>query len=130
MELLTSRKKQNKYLSSIREIISLLFPYLGRQFSIFSFLQANCSLKLVSVHVKSLQSCPTLCDPVDCSLPGFSIHGILQQEYWSGLPCPPPGDLPDLGIKPDPGSLMSPSLASTFFIPSATWKFPQLNLIF
>ena len=27
---------------------------------------------------KSLQSCPTLCDPMDCSLPGFSIHGILQ----------------------------------------------------
>ena len=27
---------------------------------------------------KSLQSCPTLCDPVDCSLPDFSVHGILQ----------------------------------------------------
>ena len=27
---------------------------------------------------KSLQSCPTLCDPMDCSLPGFSVHGILQ----------------------------------------------------
>ena len=27
---------------------------------------------------KSLQSCPTLCDPIDCSLPGFSVHGILQ----------------------------------------------------
>ena len=29
-------------------------------------------------EVKLLQSCPTLCDPVDCSLPGFSVHGILQ----------------------------------------------------
>ena len=28
--------------------------------------------------VASLQSCPTLCDPMDCSLPGFSVHGILQ----------------------------------------------------
>ena len=27
---------------------------------------------------KSLQSCPTLCDPMDCSLPGFSVHGILE----------------------------------------------------
>ena len=27
---------------------------------------------------KSLQSCPTLCDPIDCSPPGFSVHGILQ----------------------------------------------------
>ena len=30
------------------------------------------------VHAKLLQSCPTLCDPVDCSLPGSSVHGILQ----------------------------------------------------
>ena len=29
-------------------------------------------------RAKSLQSCPTLCDPMDCSLPGFSVHGILQ----------------------------------------------------
>ena len=41
------------------------------------------------VRAKSLQSCPT----------GSSVHGILQQEYWSGLPCPPPGDLPDRGMK-------------------------------
>ena len=31
---------------------------------------------------------------MDCSLPGSSVHGILQAKYWSGLPCPPPGDLP------------------------------------
>ena len=48
-------------------------------------------------HLKSNQ---TLCDPVDCSLPGFSVHGVSRQEYWSGLPCPPPGDLTDPGIEP------------------------------
>ena len=48
--------------------------------------------------------------PTDCSLPGFTIHGIFRQEYWSGLPCPPPGDLPDPGIKP-----MSPALVAGFF---------------
>ena len=37
---------------------------------------------------KLLQSCPTLCDPMDCSLPVYSVHGILRQEYWSGLSCP------------------------------------------
>ena len=40
---------------------------------------------------------------MDCSLPGFSIHGIFQDTgsgYWSGLPFPSPGDLPDPGIKP------------------------------
>ena len=36
-----------------------------------------------------------------------------MQEYWSGLPCPPPGDLPDPGI--EPGSLMSLALAGGFF---------------
>ena len=34
------------------------------------------------------QSCPTLRDPRDCSLPGSSVHGIFQQEYWSGVPLP------------------------------------------
>ena len=38
------------------------------------------------------QSCPILCDPVDYSLPGSSVHGILQATHWSGLPFPPPGD--------------------------------------
>ena len=34
------------------------------------------------------QSCPTLSDPMDCSPPGSSIHGIFQAEYWSGVPSP------------------------------------------
>ena len=86
------------------------------------------------------QSCPTLFDALDCSLPGSSVHGILQarilewvaipfsrgssqprdwilvscaagrfftvwatrepQEYWSGLPFPSPGNLPNPGIRP------------------------------
>ena len=45
------------------------------------------------------QSCLTLSNPMDCSPPGSSIHGISRQEYWSGLPFPPPGDLPNPGIK-------------------------------
>ena len=42
-----------------------------------------------------IQSCSTLCHPMDCSLPGSSVHGIFQAEYWSGLPFPSP-DLPEL----------------------------------
>ena len=45
------------------------------------------------------QSCSTLCNPMHCSPPGSSVHGILQQEYWSGLPFPSPEDPPDPGIK-------------------------------
>jgi len=45
---------------------------------------------------------------MDCSLPGSSVHGISQQERWSGLPFPPQADLPDPGIKPK--SPASPAL--------------------
>ena len=46
---------------------------------------------------------------------GFSRH-----EYWGGLPCPTPGDLPHPGIKPK--CLKSPALAARFFTTSATWE--------
>ena len=46
--------------------------------------------------------------------------GFSRQEYWSGLPFPPPGDLPDLGIKPM--FLMSPALVGRFFSTRTTWK--------
>ena len=46
--------------------------------------------------------------------------GFLRQEYQSGLPCSPPGDLPGPGI--EPASLMSPVLGDRFFTTSATWK--------
>ena len=120
----------------------------------------------VFVCVKSLQSCPTLCDPVDCSPLGSSVHGISQtrilewgafsfsrgssqtrdqthrkkvkspsrvrlfatpwtsslpappsmgfsrQEYWSGLPFPSPGDLPNPGIEPRSPAFQADALTS------------------
>ena len=50
---------------------------------------------------------------MDCSLPDSSVNGISQEEYWSGLPFPPPGDLPNPGVEPI--SLASPALAGRFF---------------
>ena len=49
--------------------------------------------------------------------------GFPRQEYWSGLPCSPPGDLSDPGI--EPMSLTSPALTGGFFTTSTTWKAPQ-----
>ena len=46
--------------------------------------------------------------------------GFSRQEYWSVLPCPSPGNLPNPGI--EPMSLMSPALAGRFFTPTATWE--------
>ena len=51
--------------------------------------------------------------------------GFSREEYWSGLPCPPPGNLPDSGI--EPLSLMSPALAGRFFTTSATWEALELS---
>ena len=70
------------------------------------------------VHAKLLQSYPTLCDPMDCGLLGSSVHGFSRQEYWSGLPCPSPADLPNPGITFT--SLKSPALAGGFFTTTAT----------
>ena len=51
------------------------------------------------VHAKLLQSCLTLRDPMDCMLPGSSVMGLSRQEYWSGLPWPPLGDLSNPGTE-------------------------------
>ena len=52
----------------------------------------GCHFLLQCMKVKSesegTQSCPTLSDPMDCSLPGSSIMGFSRQEYWSGVPLP------------------------------------------
>ena len=59
---------------------------------------------------KSLQSCPTLCNTMDCSPPGFSLHGILQARILEWVPFPPPGILPEI----ETISLMSPALSGRF----------------
>ena len=66
---------------------------LGYQFILHSSLQ-------VSEWVIVTRSCPILWDPMDCSLPGSSDHGIFQVKMLSGLPFPPPGDLPHPWIEP------------------------------
>ena len=47
----------------------------------------------------------TLHHPTGCSPPGSSVHGISQQEYWTGVPFPSPEDVPDPGIEPVPLAL-------------------------
>ena len=61
-----------------------------------------------------------LVTPMDSSLPACSDQGFSRQEHWSGLPCPPPGDLPNPGIIS--ASLTSPTLADGFFTTNPTWK--------
>ena len=55
---------------------------------------------LRGVRANPLSSVRLFATPMDCSPPDSSVRGILQSDYWSGLPCPPPGDLPDPEIEP------------------------------
>ena len=61
-------------------------------------------------EVKVTQSYPTLCNSKYYSQPGSSSMEFSRQEYWSGLPCPPPGDLPNPGIKLQSPALQADSL--------------------
>ena len=61
-----------------------------------------------------------LCNPMDHTRQPPLSMGLSRQEYWSGLPCPSPGDLPDPVI--EPMSLTSPALADRFFTTNATWE--------
>ena len=68
----------------------------------------------------SAQSPPTLCDPWTVAHQAPLSMEFSRQEYWSGLPFPSPGHLPNLGIKS-----VSPALASRFFTTELPGKPPK-----
>ena len=72
----------------------------------------NTLFLLYKVFVLFAQSCPTLCDPTDCSPPGSSAHGILQARIQEWVTIPSPGDLPNPGIEPRSPVLQADSLPS------------------
>ena len=69
----------------------------------------------------------TLCNSMDCSLPGHCVHGIFQERIWNGLPFPTSGDLPDPGIKPMPLAFLM--LAGRFFTAVPPGK-PHIYVIY
>ena len=79
-------------------------------------LRIRVANKFLCAYMLSCFSRVQLCNPIACQAPLFMR--FQRQEYWSGLPCPPLGDLPDPGIKPT--SLSSPALAGWFFTTGAT----------
>ena len=75
------------------------------------------------MHAKSLQSCPTLYDPMVCSPQAPLSMGLSRREYWSGLPCPPPGDLPDPGNEP---ASPETSVLQADSLPLSHWGSPYI----
>ena len=71
---------------------------------------------IVKSESKAAQSCPTLCDPMDCSLPGSPVHRVLQAGILEWVAFPSPGDLPDPGIKPRSPALQADSLSELLLL--------------
>ena len=75
------------------------------------------------LHAKKLQSCLALCDPMNCSPPGSSVHRDSPDKNTGvGCPCPFPGDF----LNPGTESSMSPTMAGRFFTTSASWEAQRL----
>ena len=81
------------------------------QFLILNLFILDCSKHLILLCLVA-QSCPILQPRGQRSLVGYSPLGFSRQEYWSGLPCAPPGDLPNPRIKPRSSTLQADSLPS------------------
>ena len=84
--------------STVSHLCTSVFHSLNTDTAFHSLPQpdlVHCCLPFSCVRTKLLQSCPALCDPVDCSLTGSSVHGTLQARTQDWVAMPPPGDLPD-----------------------------------
>ena len=101
------------------------FMYLHIQIKVIS-LHTKKSFKMLYIyvytcmHANSLQSCPAVCDSMNCSPPGSSVHWILQARTLEWVPCSHPEDLPNPGI--EVSSLKSPEFSGGFFTTNTTWK--------
>ena len=101
-------------------------PEQGFLFSVFKFCHFSLELKtslllLLLSRLSRVRLFVKLWNVV-CHAP--LTMGFSRQEYWNGLSCPPPGDIPNPGI--EPMSLMSPALEGRFFATSTNWEAPKL----
>ena len=99
------------------------------QFAVINTTSSSCKRLLVNMLQSSVclvtQLCPTLRNPMDCSPSGSSVHGDSPGKNWSGLPCPPPGELPNPGIEP-----RSPTLQANSLLPELPGKPKVLQIIY
>ena len=110
---------QAEALLSVLGDTSFLLSQGDFAFSFFS--QMAGSISTVRFGLQCACVCPTLCNPMNYSPHQTPLSmEFSRQEYWSGLPFPSSGHLPDSGIEPT--SSVSPALSGRFFTTSATWE--------
>ena len=84
------------YMTTGKPIASIVWTSVGKVMSLLF----NMLSSLVITFFPRSKSCPALCDPVAVVHQAPLSMGFSRQDYWSGLPCPPPVHLPDAGIEP------------------------------
>ena len=102
-------------------LISLTKRYQFRT-KLYDYTQKDAKVSY-NMFVCVLSRVQLFSSPKDWSLPGSSVHGYPRPEYWSGLPFPTPGNLPDSGIKPT----FSVFLAFAALYHLATWEALSYN---
>ena len=99
-----------------------------RAHMIFVFIYILNAVWWVWVLCLVAQSWPTLCNPMNCSPPSSSVYGdFSRQEYWSGLPSPPPGGLPNSGTEPRSPALQADSLPAE--LPGEPWVWVKVKVV-
>ena len=114
----------HSYLSLLTKqwkVLLFFFFFLKGIIHNFCFLRRKCVL----CCAKLLQSCLTLCDPMVCDCQTPLSMRFSRQEYWNGLPCHPPGDLPDPRI--EPATPAAPALQANP-LPLSHWGSPDENI--
>ena len=119
---MVSKKSIMVILSWITSRILFLLPSWIPVLTVLVGHLSNTAFLCQNIKVLAAQSYPTFCNPMDCSPPGSSAHGILQARILEWVAILPPGELPNPGIRT--WSLKSPALAGRFFTTSATWETP------
>ena len=123
MPFKTTSEDNSKRISGFGLVFKVLFFFMGTILKVFIELVTIFLLLFVLCLVTLL--CPTL-RPRELSLPGSSVHGIPQARiHCSGLPCAPPGDLPNPGIKPRAPPLQADSLPPPWILQGEGYSFSR-----